>query len=340
MCNSKCLTCNIWDFYNHYPEKIKEEIKLDEFEKTIDKIRENVLWLTLGGGEPTLRKDFSEFVEISSNYCKNLGLISVPTNGLNPKLIERQFKDAIDKCNEKIDLFATVSIDGLGKLNDEIRGIESSLKKSTKTLEKLKKLEEKCENFHVGVQTTISKFNVRKVKDLFCFFSGRDIPVFFTFAVNGDVYRNRGLNVSPKGNKKLFEILDFIENNIEGKDLKSFLSKIYLKLSKKFFLQKKGETVVPCYASYSSLTINAFMDVRACDPYSSVIGNLRENNYNILNILKSKRCKEIRERINNKKCPGCWISCEAYPTILQNFPHAIILYLRKKNESNIFEIGS
>jgi hypothetical protein len=104
------------------------------------------------------------------------------------------------------------------------------------------------------------------------------------------------------------------------------ISKIYLGLAKKYFSSKGSKWMLPCYASFATLTIDAYTNVRACDPFHSVIGNLRENRYDIVKLLKTEKAKRIRRRIEQGECPGCWISCEAYPTIIQNFPLCLISY--------------
>jgi len=321
-CDSRCKMCRIWSFYTEHPEKKNEEIRLDEFRTILQNLKDDVFWITFGGGEPTLRKDLPEFIEIASTLCKNIGLITVSTNGLNPRLIEKQFRESNRRCKNDVELLVMVSIDGLKTTHNRVRGVDSGFQKAVTTLEKLRRIEEKNNNFHVGIQITISKFNLEGLEDFLDNFLSK-VPIFFTFAVQADVYKNKGLDVSPPSNSRLFKILNFIDEKYRIKDTRSFMSKVYLKLAKSFFSSDSQKMLLPCYASFATLTINAFTDVRACDPYSSIIGNLRENNYDILKILKSEKCKEIRENIKFGKCHGCWISCEAYPTIFQNFPRSL-----------------
>ena len=75
-CNMRCRTCRIWK-----KNKINSsEMNLKDFENIFKKFNKTC-WLSLTGGEPFLRKDLYEIVDISLKECKNLHTISIPTNG-------------------------------------------------------------------------------------------------------------------------------------------------------------------------------------------------------------------------------------------------------------------
>ena len=106
------------------------------------------------------------------------------------------------------------------------------------------------------------------------------------------------------------------------------IQKIFLKLYIKY-LKNQNKQVIPCYSSYSSLTIDAFCNIKPCDSYNKTIGNLRNNNYNIKRILKNKTSKKIRKEIKYNKCPICWVDCEAYSSIIENPLKSIKEYILK-----------
>src|SRR3989304_1198374 len=94
LCNSRCITCFNWKNLNK-----KDELKLDEIGKVSEKMK-HIGYLTLGGGEPFLRKDLPEICEI---FYKNnrARAFSIPTNGPSP--------DGIRKTHDNLRILAATT---------------------------------------------------------------------------------------------------------------------------------------------------------------------------------------------------------------------------------------
>jgi len=70
-CNSKCIMCDLWDFYRRNPSfKIKDELNLDEIKKFVEisKYLQNIKTVLFSGGEPFLRKDFVKICGFFSQW--------------------------------------------------------------------------------------------------------------------------------------------------------------------------------------------------------------------------------------------------------------------------------
>ena len=78
-CNSRCKTCNVW-------QRPNDDFTLEEYDKTFASIGQAAYWFTFSGGEPTLRKDLPEMVELAYRHCRP-GIINIPTNGIQDKII-------------------------------------------------------------------------------------------------------------------------------------------------------------------------------------------------------------------------------------------------------------
>ena len=76
-CNQRCNMCFAWEMLNSL--KKSEEWTLEEFTK-IAKQFPNLYQLSLTGGEPTLRRDLAEIIEIFYKHS-NVRRITIPTNG-------------------------------------------------------------------------------------------------------------------------------------------------------------------------------------------------------------------------------------------------------------------
>ena len=89
-CQSRCKTCKIWKIYKDNPKKVKEELDLEEYKKTFENIKKEVMWLNLSGGEPFLRKDIDDIAIVAIENFKNMSILNIPTNGLRTELIKKK----------------------------------------------------------------------------------------------------------------------------------------------------------------------------------------------------------------------------------------------------------
>ena len=58
------------------------------------------------------------------------------------------------------------SIDGVGNIHDEIRGVKGNFKQLDKTISYLKELEKDYKNFHLELATVISNFNINHLSEI------------------------------------------------------------------------------------------------------------------------------------------------------------------------------
>src|SRR5262245_45755658 len=89
-CNAKCRHCFYWEEV----DAGAEGMSVAEFE-ALGATVGPLLWLALGGGEPTLREDLPGIVRAFRRSRPNV--VSVPTNGFLPERAEalaRQIADA------------------------------------------------------------------------------------------------------------------------------------------------------------------------------------------------------------------------------------------------------
>ena len=115
-CNARCDMCNTWQ----YPSKKDEEIGPE----TMNKIPGGQHRINLTGGEPALRDDLIDIVEA---LVKKTPRLEISTNGFfTRKLIEvgKRFPQVTFR----------ISIEGLPKLNDEVRGIKNGFDHALKTV--------------------------------------------------------------------------------------------------------------------------------------------------------------------------------------------------------------
>lgn len=114
-------------------------------------------WITLWGGEPTLNKDFRE---IYYAFLKAAGLLAICTNGT----LLRNYFDLIK--SPLSNTFWVISIDGLQKTHDLIRG-KGTFDKIIENLKEAIRLRNEFKTNNLfGVEITVLKENVRELPAL------------------------------------------------------------------------------------------------------------------------------------------------------------------------------
>lgn len=132
-CNSRCTTCSIWE----RPDAGKDELSLQEIDAfSRSKYFRHTRYITLSGGEPTLRQDLAAIV---GTLHRNIpgAFFNITTNGLQPEQIEELFR-RIFSGNPGIRFgVVNISLNGPPEVHDLTRGIPGSWEKAVQTYDRL-----------------------------------------------------------------------------------------------------------------------------------------------------------------------------------------------------------
>ncbi len=315
-CNGRCLTCNIWK------KEATGELSTDECLKVVSSLS-GVNWLDLMGGEIFMRPDLDAILEAVDKDCRSLYLFHFATNGLLTQRIAAFCEKILSSRIPRT--IVTVSIDAPGEANDAIRGVKGSWERSVATLSALRRLS--GPKFKAVVGMTISEHNYGLVDELFARLSQE---------VGGLRKDDFHLNL---GQKSFY----YDNNSAEGLDAREYRDVVgdYHKaqrptpFSPYSFLEGKyrsllgafvdgGKCPLPCKSGAVSCMIGPSGDVYPCITYGRSMGNLRAHCYSLPAIWESEGRKTIAAEIAKGKCPHCWTPCEAYQTIISNFPRALV----------------
>ena len=77
VCNARCDFCFYWEEIES--AKAQLELKLDDYKKVSSHLN-HLFYLSIGGGEPFMRKDLPEIVELFYNNSKTR-IVTISTNG-------------------------------------------------------------------------------------------------------------------------------------------------------------------------------------------------------------------------------------------------------------------
>ncbi len=314
-CDSKCKTCNIWK------QKSKDDLTKEEWKKIIRNIGNAPFWITITGGNQFLRKDLSEIVGYILKYNKPK-IINFPISGTLPKLVVEQIKKILAKTKgKKVKVILNISIDGVNKVHDNIRGVKGAFKRAIKTFKELKRLQKKYLNLIIGTYTIISKYNTEHIDKIKEFIMNKLKPDHYGIEI---AEKNKELlNIKEKfvPNKDIsIKILDkYIKdiNNSKNSILKfkNFFRRKYYIFVKKTILRNKE--IIPCFAGITSIQISPNGKIWQCCTRTDIMGDLREENYDFKKIFFGKKANKIREKIKKEHC-FCTHSNPYYTNILSS----------------------
>lgn len=280
-------------------EMITEQAKyaIDQLEKL------GISIITFTGGEPLLRKDLEEL----AHYARKKGMRThLFTNGT---LMTDEKVKSLKGCFDSI----SVSIYGLGKLDDEIKQKEGNFQNVIKFLQ----LSKKYHGAIVGIRLVISRYNCHQIEDFLDFAKKYcDFAQFVPIELGPNeefLNKETALIVEKKLLKLKEENKDFITNSMES-----------LKLYREYLMGK-----IPlrkCIAYNLVLTLGPAGEFGACC-YPFAIGNiLTQDPKKLLKIGLSKK-KEIQ-----KKCRAMY--CLTHPSLDDYF---LIFSFFKKNFKKILD---
>ncbi len=302
-CNSRCKTCNIW------AKKHPPEMNLQEIYSFF--VKNKFLWINLTGGEIFLRKDLERVLKIILQTQKKLVLFNFTSNCSLPEEMYRVLKPFSDKFKGKIK--ATFSVDSYNERNDLIRGMPNGWENTLKAYGLLNRIK----NISIFFGTTLSKYNLSDVKLIYPMLKER-IPklrfnqMHLNIAGNSPHY----YGVSNQDNYENYEnIINFyLKNRCKSLNPVHFVGTRFLAYSKRF-IQTKEYPLRICSAITESIYIDPYGSVYPCISFDHKLGNLKETNFELKKILRKQKKSRIFSR-----CPKCWTSCEAYCSIMREFP--------------------
>jgi len=291
-CNSHCSMCNIWKS----PTLPSEEISL----AVLEKIPGGFDNLNITGGEPTLREDLMDMVDILHPKARKL---EISTNGLNPQKLEPIIKKFPD-------IKIRFSLDGQGITSDTIRGERDGYNRKVPGLLRLKELGGK----DLGLAITIQDDNAGDLVELFQFCQKHHLELATSALHNGFQF-HKSDNIPYDRLKIARNIENLITAQLQTWNIKNWF-RAYLNLG--LIARVLGQDrLIPCTAAADFLFIDPWSDVYACNVRPDLrIGNLIDQTWE--EITTGELMKDIHQKVSD--CTqNCWMVGSAR-TAMRN-PH-------------------
>jgi len=284
-CNAKCITCDVWKH-----NKPENHMSFEDYKNNLFQLKKVGLGgVTLTGGEPLLNPEIIEickFTKETNNIRVNLG-----TNGL---LLEKKYKKLINYVDQ-----INVSIDGLEKTNDYIRGIKGYFKTVTEALIKIR---QEYPKKTLKIATTIINQNIDEIPELlkFC----KQYKIIWAFNL---------LDISPY----FFKEVDLEPLLIKDEEKINKFKKCLLEYKKKRIIQYSNSTInlainylknkntqlPPCFLGYIAIYLDSKSNIYSGCWVLPPLGNLKQES--IEKILFSETYRRRIANMYQRKCPNC-----------------------------------
>jgi MoaA/NifB/PqqE/SkfB family radical SAM enzyme len=301
-CNLKCKICTI----HKHPTSPEEELSTEEVLNLVDQAAEmGIKEVVLTGGEPFLREDIFDLID----HISEKGLISViTTNGtiLSEHLAK---KIVLSKLNH-----LHVSIDGLEKTNDSIRG-SGNFKKAIDGIKHIIKIRNNKNSPTVGIACTITSQTLEDLLHLFKFADDLGVNVinFQPVVKNNMNVRDRGINnfwIRKEKLKLLDKEIDAIKN-FKAKQIHLYRNP-NLQIIKSYFRNKISKSQWKCFSGFKTAIIALCQHKEKAEFHTYIChglcGNIREKS--LKECWYSREAERLRE--GTKKCTSpCLQACHS-----------------------------
>ena len=309
-CNARCTMCNRYKA----PSKPEEEITVEAIRKLPDMYFTNIT-----GGEPFIREDLEDIVR---ELDKKSDRIVISTNGF--------FTDRIiNLCKKFPQIGIRISIEGLEKTNNEIRGLDNGFQRGYETLKKLREMGMN----DVGFGMTVQDKNAPDLVSLYELSNEMKME-FATASLHNSFYFVEAKNIIKDRLMvaKNFELL--INRLLQSSSPKKWFRAYFNHgLINYIFGQ---ERLLPCDMSFDTFFIDPYGDVMPCNGTKDkeVMGNLNQQSWD--EIWNGKEADNVRKKV--RKCNRqCWMIGSASPAMHKYISKPIWWVLKHKLKSFIMD---
>ncbi|MCP3872386.1 MAG: radical SAM protein [Desulfobacteraceae bacterium] len=299
-CPMRCKMCDVWN----NPTDPEKEITAKDLEKMPEV---NVTNIT--GGEPLIREDLADLVEVIFRKSKR---VCISTSGY--------YSERVFKLAEKFpDLGFRVSIEGLSKKNDELRGRDGGFDRGLRTLLGLREMGRK----DVGFGITVSNNNSKDM--LWLYELSKQLGMeFATAAFHNSFYFHKDDNIITNKDEVIGNFKALIDRLLKENKPKSWF-RAFFNLGLINYV-REGKRMLPCEAGSENFFIDPYGEVLPCNGmekkcWFESFGNIRHAG-SFDELWNSSQAEKVRALVS--KCPkNCWMIGSASPVMKKYIKHPL-----------------
>lgn len=307
-CNARCEFCFNLDNVRNSAARARSELSLEEIGRLTRRLG-RMPFLTISGGEPFLRDDLPQLVELFHRDCRTQW-VSIPSNGVRSERIPEAVQEILTAC-PNLFLTVSISIDALKGEHDLSRGLPNGFKRIDETMQALGRIRASYTNLRVQIATPVTGADLAQAREVAAYCRSR-------FRYDDHLYylvRDRNRRVTPHEPELLAafkRVLVSDELKMGGtkpRALWSFVFRTVLDSVCAEAVKDPGARFErQCRSTRKFLTLYDNGDVSPCEVLGSVkYANLRDFDYYLYRLLRSRAVREyVASDIIGGRCRCDW----------------------------------
>ncbi len=299
-CNARCIMCNIWQASH------ANELSVEEWDAVLDeRFFGTVQSVSLTGGEPTLREDLPQLAQLLLRKLPALRRLTITTNALGTARVVHQCQQIAELCQARgIGLFVGISVDGIGAVHDEMRGIPGAFSRVIATIAELRRLE--VRKLRLGINCTLTRRNLHDAENVRRWCAEQGLPADFIVASFTESYYGNVESESDLAftDEQRPQLAAFLKQLSAHKSLGNPAACFYADAAR--MLLHGAARTTPCVFQKDGFILDARGDMQYC-MLSRVLGNVRERQAG--EIYFAAESLAHRREILARACRDCTITC-------------------------------
>ena len=292
-CNFDCVMCGMKTMIAN------KDFSLEEFDSILsDGLFSEIVSVGLNGGEPFIINNLLDYIDVLMKRLPKLKHIFLISNGFFTKKILEMSSEIKAKCRKKKIMYhLSISIDGVGEMQNKMRGNNLAFVRAIETCKKiLENTEEYCDDF--STICTITKVNVYNLQELEAYTKKNNIPIVYNIAtihkrLNND-YKYEDFSVFTDERARQMASEFFYSKFLETK------KELYFA---RYFFVENMERIAVCGHKSDVVTLTPDGNISYCATFSKELGDATKNSAYDLFFNKSNLL--YRTKLHNEHCQGC-----------------------------------
>lgn len=312
-CEMRCMMCNIWQ--NRKKEYTGRSL---DAQTLSDMLRESVFlkkmpYVVMTGGEPFLRKDFGEILGATLGV-PHIRKVTIGTSGFLTRKIVSDVTHCLETTDKKKKIALQLSLQGVGEVQDRIKGKAEAFSRLKKTIAELKLAGEKYPGrLSLYIYSVLQEQNKDSFEKTYEF--AREQGIGYTFGIINNLSYN--MNSSELYTKELLNSADFKRLS----ELYPFYEVLKSWARKGFTQQTTG---LRCFAGYSSFFLDFDGSVYPCLHTASLknfrMGNIFDSHFDDI----WKGAEKARALTKTCAIDECLQGCDRSVVKLQYFVQEMV----------------
>lgn len=291
-CDERCIHCFYWDELNPKPNV---DFTLAEFERTLESMGE-IFNLFIGGGEPFLRADLAEIV-LAAHRRNGVANVYVPTNGQHTERAVSTLSRVLPRATG-LRFHLNLSVDHVDEdEHDRIRGRQGAYRRLLKTADAVKSLRQTYPNLILHTLTTVMRDNQSEILRIHEELKRRFEPDGTSYNYcRGNPLDPTQTEVDPQIYRKLADRVQ--QDRRAGRIREGAFGALNHSLDEQVrsSVEKtvtEGRAQFSCVAGRLACVIYSNGDVTECETKNTLVGNLRDADYNFPSLWFSAKAESI-----------------------------------------------